>query len=291
MEHPRSWVVFCRLEAVPVAYACVSMIVVAEHMPALRQTLESIALQTATPLDVNIAIRQCDAEVGRALAKSILPSRTAVAVSSTDDDVWALVPRLIDHGAGAAIAIVVGGDVLAPGFLASALARFGAADGDTIAAVAISHDSKNGTAMQEADDEELPLSAILCSAGLRATCFVYRREAMERVGGWPLDMPMAEARLDMHLRLALEWRIGLLPSRLAEVAAEIPCQDKAELTGFNAVKLRQMLRQAPGHLGLLMSIARESASNREREAGLHSRIDLLSRQVKDLQQMVRNASA
>lgn len=282
---------FCRLEALPVAYACVSMIVVAEHLSELRKTLESIARQTVAPLDVNIAIRQCDADSGFALAKAILSSSTAVAVVAVDDDVLAKVPRLIDDSAGAAIAVVVGGDILAPGFLQAALARFGAPDGDTVAAVAIRRRSRNGTAMREADEDELPLSEILCWAEFGAACFVYRREAMERVGGWPRSLPMTEARSDLHLRLALEWRIGLLPSHLAEVAAESPFEDQARLTAFKSVQLRQMLRQSHGHLGLLMSFARENASNREREAGLHSRIDLLSRQVKDLQQMVKGTSA
>lgn len=280
---------FCRLEAVPITHACASMIVVAERdLAALRETLVSIALQTVMPLDVTIAIRERDAEEGSALARAILQSALAVTVVSDqgDADVWSLVPRLIDDGEGAAIAIVAGGDVLAPGFLEAAWARFGAADGDTIAAVAVRGRGEAGTAEWEADDSELPLSDIIRWSELRATCFVYRREAMERVGGWPPGLSGTAARWDMNMRLAAEWRIGLLPACLADGAPLSAVLDQPGGAAFRSMQLRRMLRQSPGQLGLLMSLAQESVSNRQREIELLSRIDLLSRQVSDLKQMV-----
>ena len=276
---------FCRLETLPVATPCVSIIVVAEHdLSALRRTLASIALQSVMPLDVTLAMQADDAEAGRRMAMAMLPSglATAVAVHDRDADSWASIPRLIDGRAGAAFAVIAGGDLLAPDFLATALARFGASGGESIAAVAVRDGVGAESSGDEMDDDELPLGDILRQAEPRAACFVYRREAVERVGGWSADLPATAARWDLHLRLAVEWKIGLLPARLATRAAVASAPDQSGVAAFRSMQLRQLLRRSPDQLGLLLLLAQESVSSREGEAALHVRIDQLSRQVDNL---------
>ncbi len=276
---------FCRLEAVPVAAPCVSVVVVAERdLAALRGTLGSIARQTVMPLDVTIVIGARDAEEVLAMAWVLLPSQLPATVVSDDGggDVWSLVPALMDGGAGATIAIVADGDVLAPDFLEAALARFGAVDGGSIAAVAVRAGSHVATGECELDGGELQVADVLLHPEAPAACFVYRREAVERVGGWSPGLSAVAGRWDLHMRLVVEWRIALLPAQLAVSAAASPARDRSAVASFRSMQLRRLLRQSPEHLGLLLSLAQEDAANRERAAELHAGIDRLSRQLDDL---------
>ena len=280
---------FCRLEAVPAAAPCVSVIVVADrNLAALRGTLRSIARQVVMPLDVTIATRARDAEESRAMARVILPSGLPSTVVSDGGfgDVWALVPALLDGGAGVAIAIVADGDVLAPDFLEVAVARFGAVDGGSIAAVAVRAASDVATAECELDEGELQVADVLRHPEAPAACFVYRREAVERVGGWSPGLSAVAGRWDLHMRLVVEWRIALLPAQLAVSAAANPARDRAAVASFRSMQLRRLLRQSPEHLGLLLSLAQEDAANRQRAAELHARIDRLSRQLDDFALML-----
>lgn len=220
---------YCHLDALPTETPCVSIIVAMERDAwALSNTLRSLALQTVMPRDVTIALPALDAELGRAMAKVILPAglATIIAVQDQHGDLSAMMPRLIDECAGAAIAIITDGDVLPPDFLAATLARFGAAGGESIAAVAMRRPTKAGSAAADKDGDELPLNDFLRQPESRAAFFVYRREAIERVGGWPWHLPRVAARWDLHQRLAAEWSIGLVPTHLAPRAAVTCRQDQ-----------------------------------------------------------------
>lgn len=280
---------FCRLEALPTAAPCVSIIVAVEcDLSSLRVTLRSIALQTVMPLDVTLAVQPGDIEDCRAMAKAMLPPglATNVVVHDRDGDGSAMIARLIDDGAGAAVAIIADGDVLAPDFLAAVLARFDAADGEGIAAVGIRIPIEAGSGDGNADEGELLMADILRPAEPRASCFVYRREAIERVGGWPSDLPVVAAHWDLHLRLALEWRISLLPAHLVARRPVTSARLRSGIAAECSTRLPHLLRKHPGQLRLLLSLAQESVSRKEREGELRYRIDQLSRRVEDLALML-----
>lgn len=276
----------CRLEAFPIASAGASVVVVSEQgSAALRATLESLRVQQLAPHDITIATDHRDIDEARTLALQVLTHDLArrVVVRAGDHGPWDVLPGLVDECPGGALAVINAGEVLAPDFLLAAQSRFAAEDGDTIAAIAIRMDEVEGGStalLGRIGQAELSVEDIVSRPETPATCFVYRREALHRVGGWA-QLPPASARWDLHIRLVAEWRIVTLPSHLLTQAILLP-EQRDFGRALRSQQLRQVLKRLPDQLGLLLVLTQQRGEADDREARLHERIDRLSHEVHEL---------
>ncbi|NKC33393.1 hypothetical protein [Falsiroseomonas selenitidurans] len=239
------------------------------------------------PAEVLVALGAGEAAEAAALARATLPAGTEVSILPADGlspdglaGAWSTAARLADGCRGSAIAVLTESERWAPGFLAAVHARFRARDQAGIAAVAVEADPAC------VGPHDLELEAVLQDAAPRCHAFVYRRDALEQVGGWDIA-PMGAARWDLHLRLLMEWRIALLPAPLATRQAGPPGIAAAEQAAYRSTQQRRLLRQAPSQLGLLLTIAQGQAAARQREAALEARIATLSAQVEVLAALAR----
>ncbi|WP_203072661.1 hypothetical protein [Falsiroseomonas ponticola] len=277
----------CCLEAFSVSGAGVSIVVVSGRgIGALRATLESIAAQQLPPDDITIATEAGEVEEVRGLVAQVLPPALAgrAVARAGEGGGWDLLPALVDECAGAALAVVEAGEVLAPGFLQAVQGRFAAEDGDSIAAVAIRVSDAEDPQRGLGGEAELTVEEVLGRPDAPATCFVYRREALHRVGGWAC-LPPASAQWDLHLRLAAEWRIVLLPAPLV-MRGLLRLEQPDSGPAVRSQQLRRLLKRAPDQLGLLLLVAQRRREAGEREARLQEKLDQVTRRLDDLAAMV-----
>ncbi|MBX9595835.1 MAG: glycosyltransferase family 2 protein [Roseomonas sp.] len=248
---------FPTLDALPAEDCLVAVLVLAPPgTPACEAALDCIARQTLPPAEIIFAAPDVEG-CGDLVPASLSASATVRWVIVPHTDIMgSRLALLCDEARSPLVAVLDTHDRWGPDYLRAAQDRFHEADADTLAAIAV---PTSGTEVALSSRAEVQLEDALQGIGDTAHAFVYRREALERVGGWDPNLGQAAA-WDLQLRLLIEWRIGLLAGDAAWRDGPRGGMQPDDRAAIRSRMLRRTLRRSPELIGLLMLRAQEPAT-------------------------------
>ncbi|SFL09573.1 hypothetical protein SAMN02745775_11946 [Falsiroseomonas stagni DSM 19981] len=237
------------LDALPAEGRLVAVLILAlPGTPGWEASLGCIARQTVQPAEIIFAAQEAEGG-GDLLPAGMSGSSIARCVAIPHTELLgARLGLLCNEVRSPLVAVLDTPDRWAPGYLRAAQDRFLAADAETLAAIAIPTRAAGGACPATT---ELHLEEALRGPGDTALGFIYRREALERVGGWDMSLGPA-APWDLQLRLLVEWHIGLLPATLAWREGTGGWTQPLVGAASRSRLLRRTLRRSPELIGLLM---------------------------------------
>lgn len=216
--------------------------------PGWEAALGCIASQTVQPAEIVFTAQEAEGG-GDLLPAGMSGSSIARCVAIPHTELLgARLALLCNEVRSPLVAVLDTPDRWAPDYLSAAQARFAAADAETLAAVAVPARANGGCCPSNG---ELHLEEALRGPGDTAHGFIYRREALERVGGWDPNLGPAAA-WDLQLRLLVEWHIALLPAKLAWREGSGGWTQPVDGAASRSRLLRRTLRRSPELIGLLV---------------------------------------
>ncbi len=216
--------------------------------PAWEAALDCLAQQSVPPAEIIYAVQDAEGAAGLLPASLSASSTARWAVIPDTELLGARLALLCNEVTSPLVAVLDTPDRWAPGYLQAAQDRFQEADAESLAAVAIPASVIGDACIARG---ELHLEEALRGPGDNSLGFVYRREALERVGGWDPNLGTA-APWDLQLRLLIEWRIGLLAPKLAWREGVAGWTQAHDAAASRSRLLRRALRRAPELIGLLV---------------------------------------
>jgi hypothetical protein len=237
------------LHALPQQDRLVAVLILAlPGTPAWEAALGCIARQTVPPAQIVYAVQDVEGAGGLLPAGLLVSSTARWAVIPHTEFLGARLALLCNEVTSPLVAVLDTPDRWAPEYLRSAQDRFLKADAETLAAVAIPARPIGGASPSSS---EMHLEEALQGPGYAVHGFIYRREALERVGGWDPNLGTA-APWDLQLRLLIEWRIGLLAAGLAWCEGRAGWTQPHDVAANRSRLLRRTLRRSPELIGLLV---------------------------------------